>query len=95
MALHGGGLLALTLLRGLFIEFATAQLAEYTGYLNQQLHGEFDFGNIIGESAALNEVLSKVEMEQEAESLADRINSSNRFACGMGTKSGRWARARL
>src|SRR6187551_2439649 len=38
-----------------------AQLAEYTGYLNQQLHGEFDFGNIIGESAALNEVLSKVE----------------------------------
>src|SRR6188508_2291044 len=38
-----------------------AQLAEYTGYLNQQLHGEFDFGNIIGESAALREVLSKVE----------------------------------
>jgi Nif-specific regulatory protein len=37
------------------------QLAEYTGYLNQQLHGEFDFGNIIGESAALREVLSKVE----------------------------------
>jgi CheY-like chemotaxis protein len=30
-----------------------AQLAEYTGYLNQQLHGEFDFGNIIGESSAL------------------------------------------
>jgi two-component system response regulator AtoC len=39
----------------------SAQLAEYTGYLNQQLHGEFDFGNIIGESAALKEVLSKVE----------------------------------
>src|SRR5215207_9372756 len=38
-----------------------AQLAEYTGYLNQQLHGEFDFGNIIGESAPLREVLSKVE----------------------------------
>ncbi len=38
-----------------------AQLAEYTGYLNQQLHGEFDFGNIIGDSAALKEVLSKVE----------------------------------
>ena len=38
-----------------------AQLAEYTGYLNQQIHGEFDFGNIIGESAALREVLSKVE----------------------------------
>ena len=38
-----------------------AQLAEYTGYLNQQIHGEFDFGNIIGESSALREVLSKVE----------------------------------
>jgi len=38
-----------------------AQLAAYTGYLNQQIHGEFDFGNIIGESAALREVLSKVE----------------------------------
>jgi two-component system, NtrC family, response regulator AtoC len=38
-----------------------AQLAEYTGYLNQQLHGEFDFGNIIGDSAALREVLDKVE----------------------------------
>ncbi len=38
-----------------------AQLADYTGYLNQQLHGEFDFGNIIGESAALREVLDKVE----------------------------------
>jgi two-component system response regulator AtoC len=38
-----------------------AQLAEYTGYLNQQLHGRFDFGNIIGESAALREVLDKVE----------------------------------
>jgi len=37
------------------------QLAEYTGYLNQQLHGEFDFGNIIGESSALREVLEKVE----------------------------------
>src|SRR5256885_4596175 len=38
-----------------------AQLSEYAGYLNQQLHGEFDFGNIIGESAALREVLAKVE----------------------------------
>ena len=38
-----------------------AQLSEYTGYLNQQLHGEFDFGNIIGDSAALREVLQKVE----------------------------------
>src|SRR5690348_10057805 len=38
-----------------------AQLAEYTGYLNSQLHGQFDYGNIIGESGALREVLSKVE----------------------------------
>src|SRR5215831_16964027 len=38
-----------------------AQLAEYTGYLNQQLHGQFDFGNIIGDSAPLREVLDKVE----------------------------------
>jgi DNA-binding NtrC family response regulator len=38
-----------------------AQLAEYTGYLNQQLHGEFDFGNIIGDSAPLRDVLDKVE----------------------------------
>ena len=38
-----------------------AQLAEYTGYLNQQLHGEFDFGNIIGDSAPLKDVLAKVE----------------------------------
>ncbi|MCB9573496.1 MAG: sigma-54-dependent Fis family transcriptional regulator [Kofleriaceae bacterium] len=38
-----------------------SQLAEYTGYLNQQLHGAFDFGNIIGDSPALHEVLAKVE----------------------------------
>ena len=38
-----------------------AQLREYTGYLNQQLHGAFDFGNIIGDSPALGEVLAKVE----------------------------------
>jgi DNA-binding NtrC family response regulator len=38
-----------------------AQLAEYTGYLNQQLHGQFDFGNIIGDSAPLRDVLDKVE----------------------------------
>ena len=38
-----------------------AQLAEYTGYLNQQLHGAFDFGNIIGDSGPLREVLQKVE----------------------------------
>ncbi|MBC7973666.1 MAG: sigma-54-dependent Fis family transcriptional regulator, partial [Myxococcales bacterium] len=38
-----------------------AQLAAYTGYLNQQLHGEFDFGNIIGDSAPLRDVLDKVE----------------------------------
>jgi DNA-binding NtrC family response regulator len=37
------------------------QLEEYAGYLNQQLHGAFDFGNIIGDSAALREVLAQVE----------------------------------
>jgi DNA-binding NtrC family response regulator len=39
----------------------TAQLTEYTSYLNQQAHGAFDFGNIIGDSVALRDVLSKVE----------------------------------
>jgi len=38
-----------------------AQLEQFTGYLNQEFHGAFDFGNIIGESPALREVLAKVE----------------------------------
>jgi Nif-specific regulatory protein len=38
-----------------------AQLEQYTGYLNQEIHGAFDFGNIIGDSAALGDVLAKVE----------------------------------
>ncbi len=38
-----------------------SQLSAYTGYLNQQLHARFDFGNIIGASPALGEVLAKVE----------------------------------
>jgi len=38
-----------------------AQLEQYTGYLNQEIHGAFDFGNIIGQSPALREVLDKVE----------------------------------
>src|SRR5262245_63193928 len=37
------------------------QLRQYTGYLNQEIHGAFDFGAIIGDSAALREVLAKVE----------------------------------
>ena len=37
------------------------QLRQYAGYLNQELHGQFDFGAIIGDSAALREVLAKVE----------------------------------
>jgi Nif-specific regulatory protein len=37
------------------------QLRQYTGYLNQEIHGRFDFGAIVGESAALREVLAKVE----------------------------------
>ena len=37
------------------------QLEQYTGYLNQEIHGAFDFGNIIGASGTLREVLEKVE----------------------------------
>jgi Nif-specific regulatory protein len=37
------------------------QLRSYTGYLNQEIHGRFDFGQIVGESPALREVLAKVE----------------------------------
>jgi two-component system, NtrC family, response regulator AtoC len=39
----------------------TEQLRQYTGYLNTELHGQFDFGAIIGDSAALRVVLEKVE----------------------------------
>jgi Nif-specific regulatory protein len=37
------------------------RLKEYAGYLSQELHGEFDFGQIVGEAPALREVLQKVE----------------------------------
>src|SRR5258705_9890774 len=37
VALHRGGLLALTLLRGLFVEFAAAQLGEHAGLLTGAL----------------------------------------------------------
>jgi DNA-binding NtrC family response regulator len=37
------------------------KLREYTGYLSNEIRGAFDFGQIVGESAALREVLSKVE----------------------------------
>ncbi len=39
----------------------TEQLEQYAGYLSQEMHGEFDFGQIIGEAATLREVLLKVE----------------------------------
>jgi DNA-binding NtrC family response regulator len=39
----------------------TERLAQYAGYLSQEMHGEFDFGQIVGEAAALKEVLAKVE----------------------------------
>ncbi len=45
-----------------------SQLQEYTGYLNNELHGAFDFGQIIGHSSALAEVLSKVEQVAPASS---------------------------
>jgi two-component system, NtrC family, response regulator AtoC len=38
-----------------------AQLEEYTGSLNNELHGAFDFGQIVGQSGPLREVLAKVE----------------------------------
>ncbi len=37
------------------------QLRQYAGYLNQELHGRFNFGAIIGDSAQLREVLERVE----------------------------------
>src|SRR6185369_4070384 len=37
------------------------QLRQYTGYLNQEIHGEFNFGAIIGDGPALREVLARVE----------------------------------
>ena len=37
------------------------QLRSYTGYLNQEIHGQFDFGQIVGESTTLRDVLAKVE----------------------------------
>ncbi|HLU68184.1 MAG TPA: sigma-54 dependent transcriptional regulator [Kofleriaceae bacterium] len=37
------------------------QLEQYTGYLNNEIHGAFDFGQIVGQSEALREVLARVE----------------------------------
>ena len=37
------------------------QLRQYTGYLNRELHGAFDFGAIIGDALTLRDVLIKVE----------------------------------
>ncbi len=39
----------------------TTQLQQYTGYLNNELHSKFDFGQIIGESEALAEVMENIE----------------------------------
>jgi two-component system, NtrC family, response regulator AtoC len=39
----------------------TEQLRQYTGYLNQEIHGQFDFGAIVGDSGPLRDVLAKVE----------------------------------
>jgi transcriptional regulator with GAF, ATPase, and Fis domain len=39
----------------------TEQLRQYAGYLSQEMHGEFDFGQIVGDAPALREVLQKVE----------------------------------
>jgi Nif-specific regulatory protein len=37
------------------------QLRQYTGYLNREIHGAFEFGAIIGDAPALREVLARVE----------------------------------
>ncbi|HVS17515.1 MAG TPA: sigma-54 dependent transcriptional regulator [Planctomycetota bacterium] len=37
------------------------QLRQYAGYLSREMHGEFDFGQIVGDAPALREVLQKVE----------------------------------
>ncbi len=37
------------------------QLRQYTGYLNQEIHGRFDFGAIVGDAHTLRDVLAKVE----------------------------------
>ena len=37
------------------------QLAQYAGYLSREMHGEFDFGQIVGDAPALKVVLDKVE----------------------------------
>jgi DNA-binding NtrC family response regulator len=37
------------------------QLRQYAGFLDYQSHSAFDFGNIVGESGALQEVLKRVE----------------------------------
>ena len=37
------------------------QLEQYTGYLHNELHGAFDYGQIVGQSPTLREVLAKVE----------------------------------
>ena len=39
----------------------TEQLQQYAGYLSREMHGEFDFGQIVGDAPALREVLVKVE----------------------------------
>ena len=42
-------------------ERLTAQLRQYAGYLEQERHGAFDFGQIIGSATALEKILRQVE----------------------------------
>ncbi len=44
-----------------FYSRLTTQLQQYTGYLNNEIHGAFDFGQIIGASTALRDVLENIE----------------------------------
>jgi Nif-specific regulatory protein len=44
------------------------QLRQYAGYLSQELHSAFDFGQLVGESPALREVLGRVEQVARTQS---------------------------
>jgi len=44
------------------------QLSEYVGMLSSEAHGEFNFGAIVGDSAALRDVLARVEQVAQTSS---------------------------
>ena len=58
----------------------TTQLQQYTSYLNNEIHGAFDFGQIIGQSAALREVLDNIEQVAPTPSTVLSVNPMNTAA---------------